>query len=158
MPESEQCPCGSGLQDENCCLQYINGGLNAPTAEALMRSRYTAYVIGHEAYLLASWFATTRPEKLNLGLANIHWSGLTICKTQAGNKGDSRGVVEFIARYFDAGRAGQVHESSRFIKQQGCWFYIDGDLISENKIARNAACSCGSGKKFKRCCGKKHPV
>lgn len=154
MSDNELCHCGSGHLSEECCLQYMSGPLNAPTAEALMRSRYTAYVLGDEAYLLTSWFHATRPEKLNLQQANINWSGLTICKTQGGKAGDQRGVVEFIAKYVEAGKAAQVHESSRFIYQQGRWFYVDGDLISENKIARNAECSCGSGKKFKRCCGK----
>ena len=154
MINDELCHCGSGHAYEKCCLQYVNGSDNAPTAEALMRSRYTAYVMGDEAYLLASWFHATRPDKLNLAATNIHWSGLSICKTQAGKAGDLRGVVEFIASYVEAGKAAQVHESSRFICQQGRWFYVDGDLISENKVARNAACSCGSGKKFKRCCGK----
>ena len=154
MSDNELCHCGSGYLSEQCCLQYVAGSLNAPTAEALMRSRYTAYVMGDEAYLLTSWFDATRPKKLNLEQSNINWSGLSICKTQGGKAGDQRGVVEFIAKYVEAGKASQVHESSRFIYQQGRWFYVDGDLISEKKSARNLACPCGSGKKFKRCCGK----
>ena len=154
MSQVNLCHCGSGLQIEKCCLQYISDGHKAPTAEALMRSRYTAYVLGDEAYLRASWHETTCPESLNLKQSDIQWTGLSICKILGGREGDRRGVVEFIAKYIVSGKLAQIHESSRFINQYGRWLYMDGDLISENTVSRNSACSCGSGKKFKRCCGK----
>ncbi|MDH5472150.1 MAG: YchJ family metal-binding protein [Gammaproteobacteria bacterium] len=153
MVDRQLCRCGSGLEEENCCLKYIFGVTHAPTAEALMRSRYTAYVLAQKDYLLATWSEKTRPEALNLDATKISWKGLTICRTQAGAKGDQRGLVEFIASYEAAGKMSQVHESSRFIYDQDRWLYVDGDIITDKKNPRNAMCSCGSGKKFKRCCG-----
>ena len=152
MSDSRVCPCGSGRLENECCLKFILGEEVAATAELLMRSRYTAYVTLNQTYLLTTWHQSTRPEQLNLTQAGIIWKGLNICKTQAGQETDQRGVVEFIAKYEESGRISQVHEASRFIYEQGKWFYVDGDIINSEKISRNAKCSCGSGKKFKRCC------
>ncbi len=147
------CPCGSGKTLGQCCGMAISGEKPAETAEALMRSRYTAYSLGDEAYLLASWYPQTRPESLDLELANLTWTGLEIVQCQAGGPGDLRGLVEFVAHYDKGGRQGQVHETSRFQKQAGVWLYVDGDLKTIDKPGRNAPCPCGSGKKYKRCCG-----
>lgn len=147
------CPCGSGKALGQCCGPAISGQHPAETAEALMRSRYTAYTLGEEAYLLASWHPQTRPASLDLDASDLTWTGLDIVHCQAGTLSDQRGVVEFIAHYDKGGRQGQVHESSRFKKQAGAWMYFDGDLKTAEKPGRNAPCPCGSGKKYKRCCG-----
>jgi SEC-C motif-containing protein len=91
-----------------------------------MRSRYTAYVFGDEAYLLRTWHASTRPAKLDLVHAPVKWLGLTIVRTEAGGAPDQEGLVEFIARCKPAGRAQRLHEASRFRKESGRWFYVDG--------------------------------
>ncbi len=120
------CPCGQGAFTD-CCAPYVEGSGHPPTAEALMRSRYTAYVLQREDYLLATWHAPTRPERL--GLADeppTRWIGLEI-KRHAQQDAD-HAVVEFVARYKVNGRAHRLHEVSRFVREQGRWFYIDGDL------------------------------
>lgn len=121
------CPCGSGLALAACCGRY-HAGEAAATAEALMRSRYSAYVLGDEAYLLASWHPDTRPSVL--GLANdaapVKWLELEILGHQAGQADDSHGEVSFVARYKINGRAGRLREHSRFVRQDGHWLYVDG--------------------------------
>jgi SEC-C motif domain protein len=147
------CPCGKGLSLENCCLPLIRGISPAVSAEALMRSRYTAYVMRDAAYLSASWHVSTRPAQLDLH-SSIEWLGLTIISIKAGAADDQRGRVEFIARYQQLDFTGQAHEDSRFIFEQDRWFYLDGDVKTEKLTGRNMPCSCGRGKKFKKCCGK----
>ena len=123
------CPCGSGLDFDSCCGQYIDGGRYAPTAEALMRSRYTAYVVGDENYLLASWHSSTRPHQLGLEQdTSTKWIGLSIKARGAGTEKDERGVVEFVARYKINGKAHRLHEVSNFQKVNDQWFYVDGIL------------------------------
>ncbi len=151
------CVCGSGLEKSDCCLKTVAGKSPANTAEALMRSRYTAYVMANEGYLLDSWHKSTRPSGLDLS-EPVEWLGLQVKQVEKGRAGDREGWVEFIARYQSAGRPGAIHERSRFVYEQGQWFYVDGELIRDSlkptrQPGRNAACPCGSGKKFKRCCG-----
>jgi SEC-C motif-containing protein len=99
----------------------------APTAEALMRSRYSAYVLHLEDYLLESWHSSTRPVSLDLENASgTKWLGLKVLRAETG--GD-RAVVEFVARYkIGGGSAVRLHETSRFLHEDGRWFYLDGDL------------------------------
>ena len=152
------CPCGSGKTYGDCCGPVLAGTKRAMTAEALMRSRYTAYTKKDGSYLLRTWHQETRPEVSQLGLDDpVTWTGLEIIATESGKEGDSRGVVEFIARFVQNGRTRQLHERSRFVCQDGAWFYVDGDSpgpLSDTpaKIGRNEPCPCGSGKKFKKCC------
>lgn len=151
------CVCGSGLKKSDCCLKIIAGKSPANTAEALMRSRYTAYVMANEGYLLGSWHKSTRPSALDLS-EPVEWLGLQLKQVEKGRAGDREGWVAFIARYQSAGRPGAIHERSRFVYEQGQWFYVDGELFRGSlkparPPGRNAACPCGSGKKFKRCCG-----
>lgn len=147
------CPCGSSRPEASCCGPVIAGAESVKTAEALMRSRYVAYVQGNAEYLLNSWHGKFRPPELDLKQSQIHWCELQILQTQGGQPGDRQGTVEFIARYEQDGQAGQVQELSRFEFVQGQWLYLDGDLKATEKPGRNSPCPCGSGKKYKRCCG-----
>ena len=150
---NQACPCGSGRAFAECCEPALRGTQPAPTAEALMRSRYTAYVRGDVSYLLTSWHPRTRPVSLELADQPV-WERLVITNTQAGAVGDKNGQVEFAAYYRSAETAGCLREISRFISEQGRWFYLDASQPDTAKTpGRNELCSCGSGKKFKRCCG-----
>ncbi len=122
------CPCGSGMALEACCGPYIDGALAAPTAEALMRSRYSAYALQEADYLRATWHRDTRPSRVRLD-PEQRWIGLSIKATEAGCEGDSRGVVEFVARFKVAGRGHRLHERSRFECIDGQWYYRDGDHL-----------------------------
>ncbi len=126
MPDTP-CPCGSGRPFADCCGPFLEGTALPETAEALMRSRYSAYVRRDSAYLTATWHPTTRRQ--NLGLDEpIKWIGLKILATEAGGPADNRGKVEFEARYKEGGRAHRLREVSRFQRREGRWFYVDGDL------------------------------
>ena len=119
------CPCGSSQAFPDCCGRYIDGPLPAPTAEALMRSRYSAYVLGRETYLLDTWHPDTRPETLSL-TSDQRWLGLKIRSTRTGGEDDEEGMVEFIARFKIAGRGHRLHEISTFRRLAGRWHYLDG--------------------------------
>lgn len=122
---SDACPCGSGTSYSRCC-QPFHLGTPAPTAEALMRSRYAAYVYRLVDYLLATWHPDTRPEVLDLDEdPPTRWLGLEIKHTE--QSGDTA-VVEFVARFKVNGKAQRLHERSRFSRSDGRWLYVDGDL------------------------------
>jgi len=127
MPtERSPCPCGSDLPYAQCCGVWHHGlavGQHAPTPEALMRSRYSAYVLGELQYLLDTWHASTAPGDLEL--PPVKWLGLEVRHAQAA--GDA-GVVEFVARCRDANGAQRMHETSRFVREAGRWYYIDGQV------------------------------
>jgi SEC-C motif-containing protein len=122
----ETCPCGSGRPYATCCGP-LHDGKAAPDAETLMRSRYSAYVLGLEAYLLASWHPDTRPATVELGATpRPQWLGLTV---KAFTPQDERhATVEFVARYKINGRAFKLHETSRFERIDGRWLYVDGEM------------------------------
>ncbi|GHD78102.1 YchJ family protein [Vogesella fluminis] len=101
-----------------------------PSAEVLMRSRYAAFVLGNEAYLRQSWAAETLPDELLLD-AGVKWLGLSILSTEAGGEQDQTGVVTFVARYKINGRAGRMRECSRFVREQGLWRYLDGEVDNQ---------------------------
>lgn len=123
----ERCPCGSALDFDACCAPYL-AGQAAPSAQALMRSRYTAYVKKDTAYLLQSWHVSTRPASLDLAEEPVKWTALEICSLSQGLPGDASGTVEFVARYKAGGRAQRLTEKSRFVFEGGRWFYVDGDI------------------------------
>lgn len=151
----QPCSCGSGREYQHCCGPYHAGDRQPETAEQLMRSRYCAFVRGETDYLRATWHPDTCPETLSLE-GNPAWSRLEIMTRKRGTALDESGEVEFRA-YFDApGEVGCLHENSRFVKVEGRWLYVDGQSKPPGVIApgRNAACPCGSGKKYKRCCGR----
>jgi SEC-C motif-containing protein len=127
MNNRESCPCGSGLAFVDCCGRYIANSDRAPTAEALMRSRYAAYARSEKAYLLETWHESTRPQALDLD-PSVKWIDLAITSASAGREKDSTGMVEFKARYKVGGRAYRMHEISRFVKESGKWFYVDGEM------------------------------
>ncbi len=126
------CPCGSKQPFTLCCEQLLAGQRSAPTAEALMRSRYTAFSLGAIDYLID----TTAPEMrrpddaavLNEQTKATVWNGLEVLSTQAGTASDSTGVVEFEARFTAGDEAGILHETSRFRRDADQWFYVDGDV------------------------------
>lgn len=120
-----QCPCGSGHAFEDCCGPII-AGAPAPTAEALMRSRYSAFVRDELAYLQASWHASTRPASLTPNEPGLKWLGLEVKRHAV--QDDTHATVEFVARSKWGGRAQRMHELSRFVRENGQWFYVDGDL------------------------------
>jgi SEC-C motif-containing protein len=132
------CPCGSNRKFADCCARHLDGGEPAPTAEALMRSRYTAYTLGREDYLLATWHPSTRPAAL--GLAEdvaTKWLGLEVKRHEQPDA--EHAIVEFVARFKIQGRAHRLHEISRFAKEHGRWFYVDGDINTQSKYANCAA-------------------
>ena len=117
------CPCGTLRTFEECCARYL-GGQIAPNAEALMRSRYTAYTKRNEAYLLATWHTSTRPVRLDLADdAAAKWIGLDVKRFEV--TGTDSAVVEFVARYKIGGRAQRLRETSRFVREESRWFYLD---------------------------------
>lgn len=119
------CPCGSGDAYDDCCGRYHRGERTAPTAEALMRSRYCAFAVGDAAYLLDTWHPSTRPATLSLDDGPT-WRHLAIVRTEQGSPWDAEGVVEFVARYASSAGRGQLHEASRFVREGGRWWYVDG--------------------------------
>jgi SEC-C motif domain protein len=160
------CPCGKGESLEACCGPIIEGA-PAPTAEALMRSRYTAYVLGNVEHVVRTHDPATREnvdrDAVTAWSSQSKWLGLDVVATERGGEGDTDGVVEFVAKFEMQGVAQQHHERSRFAKKdEGAgprWFYVDGDIVkpqprrAEAKVGRNEPCPCGSGKKYKKCHG-----
>lgn len=124
---SRPCPCGSGRDYAGCCGPLIAGAALPRTAEALMRSRYTAFADQALEYLRATWHSSTCPARLAPD-PSTKWIGLKILATKAGGPDDGDGTVEFVARYKIQGRAHRLHERSRFVREQNAWRYLDGDL------------------------------
>jgi len=126
------CPCGSGRMFKACCEPALTGVTPAATAEALMRSRYSAFALGAVDYLID----TLAPEKRQPGEAELLaeqtqvtlWTGLTILDIEAGGALDTRGVVEFEARFESGPDRGILHERSRFRRENGRWLYVDGEV------------------------------
>jgi len=129
IPPAAPCPCQSGAHYEGCCGRYHAGPLHlrAPTAEALMRSRYSAFTLALTDYLLATWHASTRPARLEANEPGLKWLGLEVRHHTVID--DDRATVEFVARSKLAGRAQRLHEISRFVREDGRWFYVNGDLV-----------------------------
>jgi SEC-C motif-containing protein len=120
------CQCGSGRALDACCGRF-HAGEPAPDAESLMRSRYSAYVLGLEDYLLATWHPGTRPATLELdAVPSPQWLGLTVKSHLP--RDDRHATVEFVARYKLNGRAFRLHETSRFERLDGRWLYVDGEI------------------------------
>jgi SEC-C motif domain protein len=159
------CVCGLEPSTEKCCGRYIHGGQKPPTAEALMRSRYSAYVLGEIDYIVATHDPERRHEVDPTGARewskDSEWEGLTIHRVERGGVEDQDGVVEFTARYVRDGHLVPHREHATFRRVDGDWFYVDGDILKPKpvvregrKVGRNEVCPCGSGKKYKKCHGR----
>ena len=155
-----QCGCGSGAMAAQCCLEIIKGSRQAQSAEQLMRSRYMAFVLNEVPYILGSWHSHTRPTEAALKQSQgdqLIWTGLEIVKHEV-QQGADRASVEFIASYIRNGEPGQMHERSQFCHENQLWVYVDGEQLETDPCrvklpGRNDPCYCGSGKKYKKCCG-----
>jgi SEC-C motif-containing protein len=123
---SDRCPCGSGETYAQCCERFHLGAMAAPTAVALMRSRFSAFAVGDENYLVDSWHPSTRPNGVPLD-PQLRWIRLDIINTVAGGPFDTTGIVEFRAHYRSPETRGALHERSTFVRQGGRWFYVSGD-------------------------------
>ena len=154
----DPCPCGSGARYDQCCQPYLADRAQPPTAVALMRSRYTAYVVGNHGHLLRTWHPSTRPATLDL-TGQPPWCRLDILRTEEGRQGDDRGLVEFVATARAGRQVRRLREISRFVREAGRWLYVAGDLVEDpafaaGSVGRNDPCPCTSGRKFKKCCGR----
>jgi len=160
-----KCHCGSDIPFEACCAPIIAGKTQAATAEALMRSRYSAYVTGDVEHLGRTLDSSGRssfdPESARRWAESAEWKGLEIVSVERGGVDDTDGVVEFKARYVVDEQLLEHHERATFKKSGKLWEFADGRVIGrdpyrreEPKVGRNDPCSCGSGKKYKKCCGK----
>jgi SEC-C motif domain protein len=114
------------MRFDGCCAPALRGTPPA-TAEALMRSRYTANVLGDADYLRSSWHPGTAPARMDLD-PGLRWTGLDIVDVEAGGAGDRRGTVEFRASWREGGATGILHERSRFVRQSDRWWYLDGEV------------------------------
>ncbi|MCM2351287.1 MAG: YchJ family protein [Bacteriovoracaceae bacterium] len=154
------------FQFNECCEPFLLGKKKAPTAESLMRSRYSAYVVKNIDYIDQTQIAVENEvfnkEEALKWADSSEWMGLEIKKTQKGEANDNTGVVEFVAHYKDKASGTELHhhETSLFQKKDGEWKFREGQIHGaqpvkrlEPKVGRNDPCSCGSGKKFKKCCG-----
>jgi len=157
------CPCGTDQPYENCCEPAHTGTTPSKTAEALMRSRYCAYVKKCIPYLGESLHPDHREdwseENTKRWADNSEWLSLDIISTEAGLEKDERGIVEFSAAYTEANQKHSHHEISTFQKIDKRWYYVDGETPKPMtvrhelpKVGRNDPCPCGSGKKYKKCC------
>lgn len=150
---SQPCPCGSAQEYSACCARYVSGEQLAPDPSHLMRSRYSAFVLKDADYLIKTWHpschAAAFRQDIEKGFAQTEWHGLTVYAHEAGATPDE-GYVSFVARFSEQGKPGAIIERSRFLKENGQWYYIDG---TRPLFGRNDPCPCGSGKKFKKCCG-----
>jgi SEC-C motif-containing protein len=164
MEASMSCPCGSKKTYEKCCGPFLAGEKNPSTAEELMRSRYTAYT-KHDIDYVEETHSLERRDALDVEetrkwAEESEWKGLEILRTEAGGANDDTGVVEFIASFAQDGVDYEHHEVSTFHKVNDMWYFHDGYTPSqtvvreEAKVGRNDPCPCGSGKKYKKCCGK----
>lgn len=158
------CSCGRTEEYQNCCEPYIKGDKRATTAEEMMRSRYSAFTHNEMEYIESTHHPKTAKDldmDANRRWAkNAEWLGLEIVSVENGGEEDKKGFVEFKAKFKMKGKTTTHHEMSEFRKEAGQWkFYDAHDLAAETyvraepKIGRNDPCTCGSGKKYKKCCG-----
>ncbi|TDO96956.1 YchJ family protein [Marinomonas balearica] len=161
------CPCGTGSPYEMCCGMYHHNPGTAPTAEALMRSRYSAFALQNFDYIAATQKLESDPEQSATDVQESNettqWIKLKINETESGLEKDKSGMVSFTAHFKEGKHIGRLSERSLFKKVKNVWYYVSGEhevqgntphvLPQEMKLGRNDPCHCGSGKKFKKCCG-----
>jgi SEC-C motif-containing protein len=126
------CPCGRGLAYAECCGPAHQGHAPA-SAEALMRSRYAAFALDDDAYVLSSWHPETRPAAVEPD-EHLRWVGLEIIESIGGGMFDAEGIVEFRAHYRDHGKPGDMVERSRFVRHDGQWVYW-GPILTDGSLA-----------------------
>jgi SEC-C motif-containing protein len=159
----ELCPCGSGDVYAGCCEPLIRGERDAETAEALMRSRYSAYAKVEIDYLYQTTHLSQRSkfnhEESAAWSKKAQWISLEVLRTEKGGPDEDAGIVEFVARYREKERLVNHHEIAEFVREEGGWRFKDGHspkpeqaIRKGPKIGRNDPCPCGSGKKHKKCC------
>ena len=156
---SEICPCRSGKSYVSCCEPYHTGAQTAGSAEALMRSRYSAFALAQAQYLIDTWEGGSCPSLTDLQddfqaqrVRGERWVNLKIISAQGGEL-DEQGEVSFIASLISEQQLILFSEVSQFIKRDGRWLYCAGESsLSRRKLHRNEPCPCESGKKWKRCC------
>ena len=157
------CPCGSGSTYAECCQPFITGVRPAETAEQLMRARYSAYVHAEMDFIFESTHPDHRQGYDHAGTKewaeSSEWLGLKIVATTKGGADDSVGEVEFVANFTEKGTAREHHECAQFQRKDGAWLFTEGTMVKQKpiiavKIGRNDPCRCGSGLKYKKCCGK----
>jgi len=157
-----ECPCGSSITLDACCGLYIDGK-PAPTALSLMKSRYSAFVLVKGEYLKSTLSehqkADFDSEEFEQQASGTKWMGLEIRNCISGDVKDETGTVEFVAKYKEKGQHVVHHELAKFTREDGKWVFNDCVVNPKleqriiEKIGRNDPCSCGSNKKFKKCCG-----
>ncbi|OGR29173.1 MAG: hypothetical protein A2091_10630 [Desulfuromonadales bacterium GWD2_61_12] len=157
------CPCGSGRDYAACCEPIISGKKAAETAEQLMRARYSAHVKVNVDFLFDSTHPDHREGYDHKGTKawaeKSAWHGLEILATTAGGPKDETGEVHFVARFRDESGVRSHHERGQFKRKGKKWYFTDGKMVkpqplSVSKVGRNDPCACGSGQKYKKCCGK----
>lgn len=173
----ENCPCGSSRPYDECCGPLLSGDQVATTAEALMRSRYTAYVEKNFDYLIETTYPDQRHtldrDDMKNWMDNCTWKSLQMGRKEKGRESDKEGVVEFVAHYLEGGERKKHHEISLFRKYKGEWYYeghqhscsghhdhghhhhhreVTAPITSEKTAGPNDPCPCGSGRKHKKCC------
>lgn len=157
------CPCGSGGEYKACCEPVLAGTRPAPTAEALLRARYTAFNRVDIKFIESSHASNTRGQLDLKGIEqwarSAEWKRLEVIGVERGQPGDADGEIEFKAHYRLHNKDCMLHELAKFAHKQGRWWYVDSQLpdvrqyVRETpKLGRNDPCACGSGKKFKKCC------
>lgn len=166
MNAAERCPCGTDMSYDECCGPLHRGEQKARGAEELMLARYSAFVKGEIDFIIETSHPDRRQdlkrEDIESWSKNSTWHGLEMLEAIDGDPGDDQGIVEFIARYTNEdGEEIEHHEKALFQWHQGQWFFVDGAparqdpyVRDEAKVGRNDPCPCGSGRKFKKCCGK----
>jgi SEC-C motif-containing protein len=164
MNDATTCPCGSGRPYESCCGPLISGTVRAPDPEALMRSRYTAFARLEMPYLASTLHPSQRHDYDEAGATRwarqSEWQKLEIVSTRDDPANANRGTVEFKAHYRLDGQPHVHHELAEFRKTDGVWYFFDGRMVGAGqfrretpKVGRNDPCPCGSGRKYKKCCG-----
>lgn len=158
---THSCPCNSGLKVGLCCLPLIKGQQQASTAEALMRARYTAHVLGEIDFIVQTIHPKSRSKTsrstIEKWASQTKWTGLEVLIVLEGTAEDKVGRVVFKAHYDLQGNAKFHHEDAVFAKEGEDWYYLDGTTPKTQpkrsfKLGRNEPCHCGSGKKYKKCC------
>lgn len=159
----ELCPCGSRKEYKDCCKIYLDGKADAPTAEAMMRSRYTAYAKHKVDYIEKTHSIKERDhlsiEETRKWAEESKWLSLEILGIEKGSTEDNTGTVDFVAKYEQSGQLHEHREKSTFEKVDDKWYFKEGKIFNSTivnarpKVQRNAPCPCGSGKKYKHCCG-----